>query len=112
MTESREIVTLRDYVDLQIGTVRREMAMAQRNQEIALDKAALATDYRLKSMNEFRASLRDQTASYLTRNEYEGKHYSLIQEIKSLQRIVYMGLGGVVVLQFILSVLLPYLLGH
>ena len=112
MTESRDIVTLRDYVDLQIESVRRDMMMSERNQEIALNKAATATDYRLENMNEFRASLRDQTASYMTRNEYEGKHYSLQQEIKSLQRIVYMGLGGVVVLQFILSVLLPYLLGH
>jgi hypothetical protein len=68
----------------------------------ALNKAETATNIRLENMNEFRSSLRDQQANFLTRGEYDSKHEALLAKIESLQKITYTIMGGLALLEIIL----------
>jgi CYTH domain-containing protein len=69
--------------------------------QTALDKAETATNIRLANMNEFRDSLKDQAANFLTKDDYEVKHELLANKIDSLEKIIYMGLGAVGIIEFI-----------
>jgi hypothetical protein len=52
--------------------------------EKAVAKAENATERRFESVNEFRKTLADQTASFLTRLEYDSAHTALVDKISDL----------------------------
>jgi hypothetical protein len=53
------------------------------NAEKAVTKAEVAAEERFKSVNEFRAQLGDQAATFLTRTEYDTAHTNLVQRFES-----------------------------
>ena len=79
-------------------------------------------DKRLEGMNEFRAQMKDDAANFLRREEYDSRHESIAndlgrmerssrdfatrEEMTALQRLIWLGLGGVVVLGSLIQVLL------
>ena len=65
----------------------------------ALRKAEQAVNTRLESMNEFRTKLTSQAATFMTTREYEQRHNSIILQINSLSKLVYVGIGILLVLQ-------------
>lgn len=74
---------------------------------IAITKASDAVDERLRGMNEFRQTLSDQTNTFITRNEAHLTDRAMSEKIEALQKIVYVGLGALAVLQFLLQFLIP-----
>ena len=50
--------------------------------EKAVTKAETAAEKRFESVNEFRKTLSDQTASFLTRNEYQSQHIALSEKVE------------------------------
>lgn len=85
-------VTLKEYMDTKISALDRATSVASE-----------AMNKRLESMNEFRAQLKDQNATFLTRNEYEAKHALLESKIESLQRIVYLATGAVLIIDYFIK---------
>jgi predicted nuclease with TOPRIM domain len=69
--------------------------------QTALDKAETATNIRLESMNEFRNAMKDQSNKYLTCTEYETKHQLILEKIDSLQRLSYMLIGALAIVEFL-----------
>lgn len=55
-----KITELKNYMDLKFNSIEKSTCLAQDN-----------LNTKLESMNEFRASLKDQTAHYITRIEHE-----------------------------------------
>lgn len=49
--------------------------------EKAVTKAEIAAEKRFESVNEFRKTLSDQTASFLTRTEYNAQHNALNEKV-------------------------------
>ena len=92
----RDDVPLREYVDQRFDSADR-----------SLDKATAAMDKRLDAMNEFRQSLRDQNATFVTRELYD----NLVDQVNALRRDRAYVLGAAAVIgalvAFIVKVLLP-----
>jgi len=95
MTESDNTVSLKEYVDTRFNAL-----------ELSLDKANQVLNARLETMNEFRGQMKDQTATFITRVEFEAKHDSLYNRIESIQKIVYMGLGALTIIEFLFKFLI------
>lgn len=79
----------RDRLLVQIMDERRDsMTTAfmqyRQDQRTMLDKATTATDQRFASVNEFRAQLSDQAATFLTRTEYDVAHGALESRLTEL----------------------------
>jgi len=66
------------------------------------ESSRLVMEKRLEGMNEFRASLRDQNNTFITRNEVEGKFAAICVKIDALQRLLYIGVGIALVLELVL----------
>jgi len=116
MTEedSQHFVSLRTYFDTRINALQKELEQALKANATAIQKAEQATEYRLANLNEFRASLADQTAQQATKQELEAirtttnvrieaLRESHAAKIEALQRIVYLGLGALTLLQFLIQ---------
>lgn len=89
--------TLKAHVDRQFALLDQLRAEADKryeqrfqSQEKAIDKSDTATDKRFEGVNEFRQTLSDQTARFLTRDEYDRAHLDLIakveQSVKTLEQ--------------------------
>lgn len=99
----KDSVSLKDYFDGKFQDLEDKMNLQFKLNQTALDKSETSTNLRLENMNEFRESLNDQTKTYLTRNEYELKHENLEQKLSAIQKIVWMGLGALAVLELLLE---------
>ena len=65
--------------NLRIGTVVNDQNEKHHSRDLALTTAIAAVEKRLEGMNEFRNSLRDQAAGFLTRNEYLAAHDAVVR---------------------------------
>lgn len=83
-------ISLKEYCDTRFE---------QNDKEVKL--AADALNIRVEHLNEFRKTLQDQSNSFLSRNEYDAKHQLLENKIDSLQKIVYIGMGMVMLLEIL-----------
>lgn len=52
----------------------------------AVSKAEMATEKRFEGVNEFRATLADQAATLLPRNEYSVQHGAMLERVESFQK--------------------------
>src|SRR3989304_5414015 len=69
-----EFVTLREYLESRIQAVERGIEVANRSMQ-----------ERLSGMNEFRDTLKDQAARFVTRDELETKLSTIDRQLKELQ---------------------------
>jgi hypothetical protein len=68
--------------------------------ENATDKATEALNQRLETMNEFRTQILNERADFVSKVTYDSKHELLEQQIVSLSKLVYMGLGIIAAIEF------------
>ena len=102
-----ELVTLREYLeqrvtaietllDTKIEALRDERQIVTSSQQLALEKAqastqeavhqvALTMDHRLEGVNEFRAQLSDQTATFVTREVLDTRMSEIDKRIGSIE---------------------------
>lgn len=64
-------VPLKEYFDIRFNDLKSYMDTKFENIEKSSSQARETLNARLESMNEFRESLKDQTAQYITRIEHE-----------------------------------------
>jgi CHASE3 domain sensor protein len=84
------LVRLETAVDLKFKELDRALVLAR---ELSSKDREIATEVlnrRLEGMNEFRAQMNKQEASYATK-----------QEIRAVERLVWIGIGLLVALQFL-----------
>lgn len=93
-----ESISLREYLELMINAHRREHELI----DIARVKASETIDYRLEQMNHFRDDINKFQQTTITRTEYDLHSKATQLEIKALEKIVYIGLGMVMAIQFVL----------
>jgi hypothetical protein len=67
----REVVTLKEYINVLILNLEKRLDERNRLQEIALDKAAETLRLRLETMNEFRDQINKERGEYITRKELD-----------------------------------------
>jgi len=88
----KETVDIKDYVDILVASIREAVSLAYASMEKRLD-----------GMNEFRDTLKDQAGRFVNRDEMEAKLEIIRKDVLMLQKIVWMGMGGMVVLQLLLK---------
>lgn len=76
--------------------------------ERALEVAKRDVDRRLEEMNEMRAQINNERGSYIVRTEFYAKYDALIATINNFQKFQHMTIGGLVVLQALMTVILKY----
>lgn len=79
-TAARVERQVRDLVE----TARREADAQSHAQATAIAKSEAATEKRFTGINEFRAQLSDQAATFITRHEYETAHRAVTESIGSV----------------------------
>lgn len=87
---------MQDEMDRRFTEAALAVRVALEGAEKAVGKAETANERRLDSVNEFRAQLADQTASFVTRNEYTLAHQNLTDGFVQLREDVTR-LSGLVV---------------
>ena len=83
-------VSLKEYCDTRFLQNDKEVKLANDQLQI-----------RLEHLNEFRASMKDQAGLFLTRAEFEAKYQLLEVKIDLVQKLVYIGIGVLLVLEII-----------
>jgi predicted neutral ceramidase superfamily lipid hydrolase len=94
---TQDSIPLREYMESRFQSLQR-----------AVDKAEEASDRRFAGVNEMRSMVTDAAASYLTRTEYESGHQALVEKVESLQKMLWIGLGALLALQFLISILVVF----
>jgi hypothetical protein len=84
MTDA-ERVSLKTYFDQRMDDMQRHFQMRLDALEKATTLAASQLDNRLEGMNEFRAALRDQCATFLSKVEYEAHHGQVVKDVRELR---------------------------
>jgi Mg2+ and Co2+ transporter CorA len=77
----------------------------RRSDQEQLRNARESMEKRLESINEFRGQLRDQAAGFVTREEHSAKHSEIEARLRGVEKLIWMGAGGVAVMQVILHFL-------
>jgi hypothetical protein len=86
-----ECVSLLEYI--------KELRKADQEQ---IKVARESMEERLKSVNEFRSQLKDQAGTFVTRTEMDAKHNALEARLRGVEKLVWMGMGAIAVIQLIL----------
>jgi len=80
-------VSLKEYFDAALKNQEAKVDMIIKGQELALTLAKSEVDRRLEDMNNFREDMRKMQGQFLTREEYEGKHALIQQQVDDLRII-------------------------
>ena len=84
-------VGLRDYVDVRLDAMEHHAETVFSNIEKSIEVANKVLDIRLAAMNEFRATIADQSNSFITKVEYKAdknKSDSEIQALKDFKLVI------------------------
>lgn len=98
-------ISLRQYVDRIFEEKQRAFDAYVAQQKSAVDAAFVAMNERMNKLNELR-DVATNMSEYLPRPEYYANHKALTDKIDSQSRLVYIGLGMVLVLEVIFRFLL------
>lgn len=94
-----------DVTNARLDGIDRAIKVALDANSVAISKAEQATEFRLASLNEFRASLQDQTGQLATKAELAALREAHDAKIDGIQKIVYALTGGLAVIQVALQFL-------
>lgn len=88
-----------------IKDVEEEVNIKFDARDKALELQSKVYNQRIDSLNEWRAQNKDERDSYLTRIEYEAKHQLLENKMESMQKIIWLALGALIVIDYIIKFL-------
>jgi hypothetical protein len=83
----RELEATRDLLDERFAAAEKAVASALASAKEAVTKQENAADRRFESVNEFRATLQDQTSQFVSRLEFSAKVDALDSRIRDMARI-------------------------
>lgn len=78
-------ITLKEYFESRLNALEKATTIVANGLEKATTIAAAGMDKRLEGMNEFREQLRDQTSTFITRNEHEIIVLRITEDIKNIK---------------------------
>jgi hypothetical protein len=99
-------IPVRDYLENKIKDVEEKLCLRLQAMQIAIDKQESANNIRFNNTNEWREESKDRMSTYLSKGEYEVRHQLTETRIEALQKIVYMALGGLLILEFLFKFLI------
>jgi len=77
-------IPLKDYIEARLNEIDKRFGCLEKNNKEALVLAKEDISRRLESMNQFRAQLSSQAATFLTRERFEVEHKFLMDKIDVL----------------------------
>lgn len=77
--------TLYAHFDARLRDMRESIGNAIASADKAVSKAEAATERRFESVNEFRNTLKDQAATFITRNDYDSRNQAVADKIAALE---------------------------
>ncbi len=84
--ETWTILALKEHLEARISALKENVGTALIASDKAVSKAEVASERRFDGVNEFRQTLSDQAATFLTRNEYNSEHKNLIQKYELISQ--------------------------
>jgi len=102
----RRFVDLNQRLDERDAANKRAMEAALASAQRANDKSDAASRAKFEDQNEFREQLKDQAATFLTRNEYHSNHEALRAQLNALENRMNLtqgksiGMNALIVLAF------------
>jgi hypothetical protein len=102
-------IAIHKLIDKEINHLQDKVMICMRKNEQALGKASKEMNRRLEGMNAFRQQLEEQEKTYIPREEYMARHELLDSKVQSLSKLVYIGLGVVMALEFIIPIVIHLL---
>jgi hypothetical protein len=118
---SKQISALKDYSDSRFSEMQRSVDLRSAVLQTAVDKSDQSMNKRFETVNEFRGQLKDQAGQFIIRDEYnatrdqiqqhltnmsdERAHFVTRNEFSAIQRLVYLGMGGVIAIEILLRFL-------
>jgi hypothetical protein len=79
-----QVNNLDEKFKLLIDAAEKKNELRFQSQQQAVNKAESAAEKRFESVNEFRRTLSDQTATFLTRNEYGIQQQSILERFEAI----------------------------
>lgn len=104
VVDSWTLTALKEYIERRFNDQAKAIDAALAAAEKAVTKAEVSTEKRFDSVNEFRQTLSDQAASFMTRIEFMAMHNSLQDKVNLVTKTQNYLIGGLVLLSFILPV--------
>jgi len=103
-------IPVRTYIDNEVRHLSNKIDIRTELNKLALEKAESEMNYRLEGMNEFRAQLTDQTATFVKKEnidiliksideKVDSNFTSTDKKINGTNKILYIGIGIMLVLQ-------------
>ncbi len=99
-------VNIRDFVHSEVNHLEEKMIITNAKNDEALKSAKGEMERRLEGMNEFREQLDRQATTFISRSEYDVKHENIVQKIDSISKMVYIGVGILVVVQVVIGIVI------
>jgi hypothetical protein len=96
-------VSLKEYVDQKQEDLEEKIDLHFKLVELATKKAEDKLDLRLEGMNEFRNALKDQSATFITRCEFDALIKKYEEKTEYVTKWVNVGIGIAVVISFIMK---------
>lgn len=89
----------------------RDRLYTERSAEAAtaLRSAAVELDKRLNGMNEWRQTLQDRDKAYMLTAVFDKQHDALADRVNKIERLIYIMVGGVMLLEVLVPVILHYM---
>ena len=82
--DSEDKITLREFFDAKLSYIEKQFELSMRSIREATNLAKTEIDIRLQGMNEWRATVKDQTRTFVTRLEHDSMVKGFNIEIKRL----------------------------
>jgi glucose-6-phosphate isomerase len=101
--ETEMSVSLKEYFDEKFEALEKQLALRDQLTSKALIKADETLNLRLEGMNEFRAQLTQQTHTFVKQSEFKLHIEKVETKIEILTKLVYIGIGILLVLQVVWS---------
>lgn len=90
---SAQIIAQKEAINAALVAAKDALTAALASAEKAIAKAEEATNKRFDSVNEFRKTLTDQTASFIPRNEYAVQDKAISERLSALEKSKSEGFG-------------------
>ena len=94
------------YIDGRFREFEKRQKIIDAKNHEAMVEAKKEMDRRLEGMNEFRAQLTEQTRTFIRRDEYQLSEKLINQKYDTLSKIVYIGVGMLIILEVILNIII------
>lgn len=109
MADCKQILSINciEYFDSKFAELEKRLELRDKLSQQALNLAADNLEKHLNDLNNAKAELVRLQATFITKNEYEIRHESLMKDMSWLTKTVYIGMGVLLVIEIVWKYLKP-----